>query len=259
MTNGLLDYAEARQLGPARAGGKGWHLALLEQLGLPVPQAIIIDAVASAGHRRGEPIPEELASALSEAIAARGWNAQPSAVRSSAAQEDSARASFAGIFKSVLNVRGSLELQSAIAAVWDSCVAEPAVLYRQRLGLPETDGGMAVVVMPLLPAVASGIAFTCDPSSGREDQIVIHATWGLGEALVSGQVEADEYRLEETHLTGALRLVSSRTGNKTRISAAAPEGGTIVRDATGSEAGQTVFTPNKRSCSPRPAPRTICL
>ncbi len=242
MTGGILDYAEARKLGSSRAGGKGWHLALLTELGFPVPPALIIDAAASAGHRRGQPIPGRLATTLSQALADRGWNNQPLAVRSSAAHEDSTRASFAGIFKSVLNVRGPHELYSAVAAVWDSLVDEPAVLYRQRLGLPEADGGMAVVVMPLLPAVASGVAFMCDPSSGREDQIVIHASWGLGEAIVSGQVDPDEYRLEETDVTGELRLVESRIGRKARITMASAHGGTALRDAISSEATQAVFT-----------------
>ena len=71
---------------------------------------------------------------------------------------------------------------------------------------------MAVVVMPLIEARVSGIAFTRDPVGGRHDEMLIHANWGLGEALVSGQAEGDEYRLREDATTLSWRLAASRIG-----------------------------------------------
>ena len=68
---------------------------------------------------------------------------------------------------------------------------------------------MAVIIMPLLPAVASGIAFTCDPVSGRDDRLIIHAQWGLGEALVGGQTDGDEYVFAEDPLDDHWILLDS--------------------------------------------------
>lgn len=65
---------------------------------------------------------------------------------------------------------------------------------------------MAIVVMPLLPAEASGIAFTWDPLNGRDDRLVVHAHWGLGVALVGGEATGDEILLEEDYLDNSLRL-----------------------------------------------------
>lgn len=198
----LLDWPSAAAQGPAAAGGKGWQLA---QLGVPVPDGFVIHANASRGRRAGEPVPHALRDALTRELALRDWETTPLAVRSSAPQEDSTQASFAGIHLSRLNVIGVDAVAEAVQAACDSVWEPAAIAYRQRLGLDGEAPAMAVVVMPLLPAVAAGIAFTCDPLSGRDDQLLIHhAHWGLGEALVGGQADGDEYRLQsnESSLTG---------------------------------------------------------
>jgi rifampicin phosphotransferase len=237
----ILDWEAAAEAGIAHAGGKGWQLALLARFGLPVPQGIVIDATAAAGRLAGAPLPPDLATALSRELESRGWINVPLAVRSSAVAEDSARASFAGIFRSCLNVQGREGVFRSVGEVLDSAVSPTAMAYRQRLEVPDADAGMAVVVMPLLPAVASGVAFTCDPLSGRDDQIVIHAHWGLGESLVSGQIEADEYRLQEDPLTQQLSLVHQRLGAKARTTALAANGGTELRETPVELATQAVL------------------
>ncbi|WZB60989.1 PEP/pyruvate-binding domain-containing protein [Achromobacter xylosoxidans] len=105
----------------------------------------------------------------------------------------------------------------AARRIWDSAATPQARAYRERLGLAG-DGGMAVVVMPLIEARVSGIAFTRDPVGGRHDEMLIHANWGLGEALVSGQAEGDEYRLREDATTLSWRLAASRIGAKRQAS-----------------------------------------
>ena len=152
----ILDWHAAAEAGPSRAGGKGWQLGLLAGMGLPVPPGFVIDAGASRTHRHGDAIPSDVRDALERELARRGWSDVPLAVRSSAAQEDSARASFAGIHRSCLNVRGPDAVAGAVREVWDSLASEEARAYRQRMGLAQGDegAGMAVVVMPLLPAVA---------------------------------------------------------------------------------------------------------
>lgn len=230
--NMILDWDAAAAAGPSRAGGKGWQLGLLAGMGLPVPPGFVIDAAASRMPVDGEAVPAAVRDALAHALAQRGWGDVPLAVRSSAAQEDSARASFAGIHLSRLNVRGLDALVQAVREVWDSQASAEARAYRQRLRIDDEDGtaGMAVVVMPLLQAEASGIAFTCDPASNRDDQLLVHANWGLGESLVSGQVEGDEYRLQARHPRDALELVGRRRGDKHRCTAPAAAGGTELRE-----------------------------
>jgi pyruvate,water dikinase len=226
----ILDWAQARASGPSRAGGKGWQLGILAELGAPVPEGFVIDVTASAAHRRGEPLPESLVAILAGELARRGWLDRPLAVRSSAAAEDSQRASFAGIHSSSLNVCGLDACVQAVREVWDSFWSPAALAYRQRLGIPAVETAMAVVVMPLVTAVAAGVAFTCDPVSGREDQVLIHSNWGLGEALVGGQIEPDEHRLQEDYTHDRLVLVGKRRGSKLRRSEVAACGGTELRE-----------------------------
>ena len=155
-----------------------------------VPDFFVIAAPCSAQRQHG-PDPA-LLDLLAAELARRGWLNQPLAVRSSAVGEDAAEASFAGIFRSHLNVRGLAALQAALIDIWASLDSPVASAYRQRLGIA-AEMLMAVIVMPLLPAQAAGIAFTCDPVSGREDRLIVHANWGLGESLVGGEAEGVEY------------------------------------------------------------------
>lgn len=243
MSEPILSWANAAELGPARAGGKGWQLGVLAELGAPVPPGFVIDCEAFAGRQRGEPLSLELVSALTQALESRGWTDIPLAVRSSATQEDAAGASFAGIFRSLLNVRGHDALIEAVHAVLDSVHSPAAEAYQARLGISSLSGQMAVVVMPLLKAVASGVAFTCDPISGREDHCVIHANWGLGESLVGGQVDADEYRLEVLSLKDQLRLVQHRRGAKLQMTLSNAEQGTRLQETPPEVAADAVLRP----------------
>lgn len=215
----LLDFAAAAAAGPALAGGKGAQLGRLARYGLPVPDGFVISTAAlalaldddllaaarSAGddpellaklrsRLQSAPLPLPLAAALEDALRRRGWENTPLAVRSSAPMEDSGRASFAGIHHSELNVLGLDTVAAAVKTVWASLWTPQAVAYRQRLGI--ADAGMAVVVMPMVPAVAAGVAFSCDPASGRDDQVVINAVPGLADQLVGGRVSGEEIVLE---------------------------------------------------------------
>ncbi|MFC5476223.1 PEP/pyruvate-binding domain-containing protein [Paraherbaspirillum soli] len=239
----ILDWDAAAHAGPAQAGGKGWQLGRLARFGVSVPPGFIIAAAASIQRQPGDPLPANLVKLLTEEITHRGWSQRPLAVRSSAPQEDSARASFAGIHRSCLNVQGEAAIIQAVQEVWDSLWTPHAVAYRQRLGIADSEAAMAVLVMPLLPAQASGIAFTCDPISGRDDQLLIHAHWGLGEALVAGQVDGDEYRLQQNYLDDSLHLIEQRLGSKASISMPVATGGTELRATPADLAGQSVLSP----------------
>lgn len=237
----ILDWNAAAAAGPQVAGGKGWNLGRMAEMGVPVPDGFVLAAEAAQGRRLGEPVPDAILAAVTAELARRKWTGVPLAVRSSAVQEDSGGASFAGIHASRLNVIGPQSLARAIAEVWDSAQGEAAAAYRHRLGLEDAAPAMAVVVMPLLPALASGIVFTCDPASGRDDHVVISAHWGLGEALVGGHADGDEYRLEEDR-DGIYHEIARRRGTKRRLSRPAASSTELV-DTPAHMATQEVLSP----------------
>jgi len=115
----------------------------------------------------------------------------PTAVRSSAVGEDSGTASFAGIFDSYLGVSGPDRVLEAVRQCWASLFNARAVAYRLRSGLDHREMPMAVGVIELINARASGVAFSAHPVTGKTDRIVIETSWGWGEAVVQGLVTPD--------------------------------------------------------------------
>lgn len=243
MTVLVLDWAAAAVAGPQRAGGKGWQLGVLAGLGAPVPPGFVIDSEAFVERPCEGDLAAPLVAALARALDVRGWTDLPLAVRSSASSEDSARASFAGIYRSFLNVRGVSGLIDAVRRIRESSREPAALAYCERLGLDGDASRMAVVVMPMVPAVASGVAFTCDPVSGREDQVIIHGNWGLGESLVGGQIDADEYCLQESYPDASLSLVARKCGTKVHMTAPCGKFGTRKSDTPRALAARFVLTP----------------
>ena len=233
----LLDDDRLLDGAPGAVGGKAWQLARLRRFGLPVPDFLVIPAACSRQRQAG--VPAELLAALDAAIERRGWQGLALAVRSSAVGEDGSTASFAGIYRSCLNVLGREQLAAAIAAVWASLDTPTAAAYRERLGLPEAPA-MAVIVMPMVAAQASGIAFTCDPLNGRFDRLVVHAQWGLGESLVAGQAAGDEYVFVE-NAASEWHLLERRAGSKQTISVALTAGGTASQAVAPERAAGFVF------------------
>ena len=115
----------------------------------------------------------------------------PTAVRSSAIGEDSGTASFAGIFDTYLGVSGPDRVLEAVRQCWASLFNARAVTYRLRAGTHHRDMPMAVGVIELIHARASGVAFSAHPVTGKTDRIVIETSWGWGEAVVQGLVTPD--------------------------------------------------------------------
>lgn len=222
---------------PETVGGKAWQLARLRRFGLPVPDFLVIPAEHGGWRGAGE-VPAGLLAALAAEIARRGWQGRPLAVRSSAVGEDGGKASFAGIYRSCLNVVGELQLAAAIQAVRASLDTPTAAAYRKKHGLAEA--AMAVVVMPMVEAQAAGIAFTCDPANGRFDRLVVHAHWGLGESLVGGAAAGDEYVFAENS-AGQWSLLEQRVGSKATMTVAAGSGGTQAEPVDAARAAAAVF------------------
>jgi rifampicin phosphotransferase len=141
------------------------------------------------------PIPQEIEEAILAAWRAHG-DQYAYGVRSSATAEDLPQASFAGQQDTILNVRGEGALLDAVRRCWASLWSDRATLYRMEQGFRHRDVRLAVVVQRMVVPDVAGIMFTADPVSNNYHIITIDASYGLGEALVSGIVSADGYRVD---------------------------------------------------------------
>ena len=145
-------------------------------------------------------IPHDLGTAITRALARFGDHST-FAVRSSATAEDLATASFAGQHDTWLNISGPSAIIEHVRRCWASLFTERAVTYRLRNAIDSGRVQMAVVVQQMVVAQASGVLFTADPVSGNRNSVVVEAVRGLGEALVSGLVNADVYRVRDGEIT----------------------------------------------------------
>lgn len=240
------------------AGGKGANLGEMVGAGLPVPPGFVITAAAyhdfiddaklrdriareidalniddrNALEHTAELIQAEIMTASvpdairSEVLTAYGQLCRREqsvalavAVRSSATIEDTEAASFAGMNSTFLNVTGEDAVLRQVQAVWASLYTPRGVYYRKRFQLGQ-EPEIAVIVQKMVDSAKSGVAFSMNPATGDEREIVIEGAFGLGETVVQGEVEPDHYEVSKD----GLRLQEVRVGHKTVM---------LTRDATG--------------------------
>lgn len=120
------------------------------------------------------------------------------AVRSSATAEDMSDASFAGQQETYLNVRGIAEVKQRIKDCFASCFSNRSVEYRKNAGYNDNEVKCAVVVQKMVEAHSSGVMFTANVLNGNKNQMIINSSYGLGEAVVSGIVNPDQYTLDKS-------------------------------------------------------------
>lgn len=195
-------------------GSKAVGLGAAERDGLPVPPGVALSG----------PLVEAVAAGEEDSIA-RILKAvedlpTPLAVRSSAADEDGADASFAGQHLTLLNVPSAAELTDALKEIWWSANSDSAITYRQRVGL-FTRPSIGVVVQSLLDPEVAGVMFTENPITGAHERVV-EASWGLGEAVVAGLVIPDHFRID-----GDNRVLERKTGRKDMAVRPVDTGGTV--------------------------------
>ncbi|MCG8926506.1 PEP/pyruvate-binding domain-containing protein [Lentzea sp. CC55] len=220
----------------ATVGGKAANLGELTRAGLPVPPGFCVTtdayrAVARAGDPASTtpgnaretllrtPVPQEIRDAIVTGYRALGDDV-PVAVRSSATAEDLPFASFAGQQDTFLNVVGEDAVVDAVRRCWASLWTDRAVSYREANGIDHTTTYLAVVVQRMVQSVVSGVMFTANPVTGKRDQIVIDASPGLGEAVVSGAVNPDHFVVDGSD------IVEKRLGDKRFVIRSLPGGGT---------------------------------
>jgi phosphoenolpyruvate synthase/pyruvate phosphate dikinase len=251
----VLGLHEVDEMQVALVGGKGAHLGTVSRIdGVRVPAGFCVTTDAfrrvmaqvpsiddridrlsgvapddreairtlSAQIRRtvqGIAIPDDLAAAITRALAQLGEQAAY-AVRSSATAEDLPTASFAGQQDTYLNVVGPAAILEHVSRCWASLFTERAVAYRRRNGIDHRSVQMAVVVQQMIFPQAAGVLFTADPVTGNRKVATVDASFGLGEALVSGRVNPDVYRVRDGE------VVARALGTKQLAIHASPEGGT---------------------------------
>jgi pyruvate,water dikinase len=194
-------------------GAKAVGLGEAARAGLPVPPGValsgpFVDAVAASERR-----------ALRQLDKAIQGLPVPLAVRSSGIDEDGAEASFAGQHVTLLNVASAADVLPAVREVWWSANSDSAITYRQRVG-KVTKPSIGVVVQSLLAPVAAGVMFTRNPVTGADERLV-EVSWGLGEAVVSGRVIPDSFRI-----SGSGEVLDRRPGVKKLVIRPTPGGGT---------------------------------
>ena len=226
-------------------GGKGANLGELTRAGIRVPPGFVVttlafeeflealeaeaiareiealdaadlDAITQTcasvrGRIEATAMPARIESAIAEAHAALGDNAAHVAVRSSATSEDGDDASFAGLQDTYLWLAGRDAVLHHVRKCWASLYSTESVSYRRRLKMREDGLAMGVVVQAMVDSRASGVMFTRSPATGDRSVVVIEGSYGLGSAIVSGEVTPDKYVVSK--VTGEItnRAVSQKT------------------------------------------------
>ncbi len=232
MSRYVLGFEEIDQTQVPIVGGKGAHLGELSRIGdIRVPAGFCVTTAAFQRVRAEAPsmddlldrlsrlklddreairalsaeirrtleaiaIPDDLAAEITRSLARFGEQAAW-AVRSSATAEDLPTASFAGQQDTYLNVVGTAPVLQHVSRCWASLFTERAVTYRLRNGFDHRKVQMAVVVQQMVFPQAAGILFTADPVTSNRKVASVEASFGLGEALVSGLVNADVYKVRD--------------------------------------------------------------
>jgi pyruvate, water dikinase len=161
-----------------------------------------LDTIGAASREISEamrfaPVPDDVRAEIAQCYAqvgeAAGADSPPVAVRSSAVGEDSQDATFAGQQETYLWVHGVEHVCDAVRDCWVSLFSPPAISYRARLGDIDRSPAMGVTVQLMVDAEISGVMFTCNPVSGDPSMVAVNASWGLGLAVVGGEVTPDDY------------------------------------------------------------------
>jgi len=262
-SNYIVSWREAFPLGVSMVGGKAWNLSRLERYGFKIPYGWVLTTSAYQDfldynqlgdslkltslqinsenlgeadnilyHLREQiinaTIPPTVVEAIQERLAAEGLDNKAVAVRSSASEEDSRQASFAGIHDTFLNVRGLENIIEAIKGCYASLWTPRAVAYRRKQNIDDLELLPAVIIMEMVEPRSAGVAFSCDPQSGRRDIFVINANFGLGESVVSGAIEPDTYFLAPPVYTLLPEIKMKQLGSKSGLTRTHEDGGVYL-------------------------------
>ncbi|MCY4513727.1 MAG: PEP-utilizing enzyme [Candidatus Tectomicrobia bacterium] len=271
VSENILEFTTAEE-NYALLGGKGSNLARLTQAGFSVPTGFCVTTDAYQQHmvssgldNRIPPILKEIDYGDAESVERRSAeirylivnaDIQESlsyqitkayssitdrayvAVRSSGTAEDLQDASFAGLHDTYLDIKGEDQLLDAIRRCWASLWTARAIAYRQSRGFDHAAASLSVVVQEMIAADASGVMFTANPMNAQTDEITVNASWGLGEAIVSGIVTPDEVIVSSDQL----EILERRLGSKELRIDRIESGGTSTTDVPEADRSRYALT-----------------
>ncbi|SNW19499.1 phosphoenolpyruvate synthase [Mycolicibacterium thermoresistibile] len=270
----VIRFADPGATDPRLVGGKGMNLGELVAAGFRVPNGFTVSTEAyaatladsGAADRIFEllkgldvadlarlestaaairdvvtavELPDKLAHDIERAYTELGADVYV-AVRSSGTAEDTAEASFAGMHDTYLDIRGTGEVLDAVRRCWASMWTARAVAYREEHGFDHREAKIAVVVQTMAEADVSGVMYTANPLNNRTDEIVINSAYGLGESIVSGAINPDEFTVD----LGTLKIKQANVGNKKEKIVRAPDkpSGTVTLAVSEEDAGRLSLT-----------------
>ncbi len=215
----LLWLGDPLSFDAALVGGKAANLSRLARLHHRVPDGFSLPVtVMDKAHPLD--LRDEIASAVSDLMRCHSLPSLVAAVRSSAVGEDGAAASFAGQHETYLNIVGAEAIIEAVGRCWESARSERALDYRRRQGLSVERPQLAVLVQQLVAADVAAVVFSANPVTGNCSEVVINASWGLGESIVGGTVTPDTFVVRKSDLAVTGRAIS----DKQRMTVSAPGG-----------------------------------
>ncbi|UQX10164.1 PEP/pyruvate-binding domain-containing protein [Candidatus Mycobacterium methanotrophicum] len=269
MRNVLTFEETVREPDSCRIGGKAWGLAEISRAGFEVPNFCVLPtqvftehisskcaesfakAIFSESNNSGVATAGALAC-LSDAVRQSSLDLYlieelakkldelgpgPYAVRSSMRREDTMAHSFAGQLETLLNQRTLAEVADSIVRCWASAYSEKVATYAGQARISIAERQMAVIVQQMVDSRVSGVLFSANPNNGDENETLISAAWGLGDGIVSGIVDADEFVVRNS------AEVASRIAAKKEAVVRAPRGcGTLQKAVTGEDVGRRCLT-----------------
>lgn len=205
----LLWLGDPKSFDAGLVGGKAANLSRLARMSHRVPDGFSLPVtVMDEAHPLD--LRDEITSAISDLMACHSLQDFIAAVRSSAVDEDGATASFAGQHETYLNIVGADAILQAVTRCWESARSEHALDYRRRQGLSMERPQIAVLVQQLVAADVAAVVFSANPVTGNRDEVMVNASWGLGESIVGGTVTPDTFIVRKSDLAVVQRVIADK-------------------------------------------------
>jgi phosphoenolpyruvate synthase/pyruvate phosphate dikinase len=215
----LLRLGDPKSFDATLVGGKAANLSRLARMYHRVPDGFCLP-VKVMDQAQPLELRDEIARAISDLMACHNLPELAVAVRSSAVDEDGVGASFAGQHETYLNIVGAEAILQAVARCWESARSERALEYRRQQGLSVERVQLAVLVQQLVASDVSAVVFSANPVTGNREEVMLNATWGLGESLVGGTVTPDTFVVRRSDLAVTDRAIAE----KRRMTVSVPGG-----------------------------------
>jgi Phosphoenolpyruvate synthase/pyruvate phosphate dikinase len=205
----LLWLGDPKSFDVSLVGGKAANLSRLARMYHRVPDGFSLP-VTAMDEAHPLDLRDEITAAISDLMACHSLSDFSAAVRSSAVDEDGATASFAGQHETYLNIVGADAIIQAVTRCWESARSERALEYRRQQGLSVKRPQLAVLIQQLVASDVAAVVFTANPITGSRAEIMINASWGLGESIVGGTVTPDTFIVRKSDLAITCRTIADK-------------------------------------------------